>query len=142
MKTRASRNVPGPVPRRLASVRCVARSKSGERCHCFPVHGKKRCLLHLGENAKTLGAKGGRRRAIFNPANLETFPEPTSANEMLQAVAKVFCQVYRGQLDPRVSNAAIYASAAFFKGSEMLALAEIRKEIDALKANWKASQQR
>jgi hypothetical protein len=96
--------------------------------------------MHKPGIASLMGQRGGRRRAIFCPEDLETFDEPRTPQDMLRALAKVAVQVHRSQLDPRVCNAVVYASAAHFRGTELEGLKEIRKEIDELKANWRASQ--
>ena len=89
--------------------------------------------MHTPGVASAMGQKGGRRRAIFAPENLDKFEEPKTANDMLRAIGRVVVQVHRGEIDPKVANCVFYGGAAFFKGSEMLALADIRKEIDELK---------
>lgn len=115
------------VPRRLAlsgttphgSKRCIAKARSGERCKSAPLHGKKKCGFHTGNTAAELGARGGRRRAIFNPDNLEPFTPPKNAEELLKLLATTICEIRSGRLEPRTANSVVYASAGFINALEI-----------------------
>jgi hypothetical protein len=107
--------VAGP---RLGAKRCAAKARSGERCKSAPVRGKKRCLFHLGDNASVFGARGGRRRAIFNPDGLEPFTAPKNAGDLLLLLAQTIVEVRSGRLEPRVANSLSYVAGAFMSALE------------------------
>ena len=116
--------------------RCKVLTSAGKPCQAPPIGGTKYCIMHTPGNASRLGVKGGHRRMIFNPDNLTRFPEPKSPEDMLGAIARVVVQVHRGELDPRVANSVVYGGAAFFKGSEMEELKQIRAEIKEMKKRF------
>lgn len=115
-----------PAPQRLASRvvfphkkkrRCTATSRgSGKRCPRPCWRGGKFCYLHTGDNASVMGTKGGHRRAIFNPANLEPFAEPKSASEMLKLVAHSVVECRSARLDAKTANAIFAGASVFFNG--------------------------
>jgi hypothetical protein len=99
--------------------RCIAKARSGERCKSAPMRGKKKCMFHTGNFARTLGSKGGHRRAIFNPDELKEFSAPKSASDLKDLLAQSLVDVRRGNLDPRVANSISCLGAGFVKAIEI-----------------------
>jgi hypothetical protein len=99
--------------------RCEAKTRDGKPCGATPIHGKKRCLFHTGNFASELGARGGRRRAVYNPDNLERFEPPKNASDLVPLLAQTICEVRSGRIDPRIVNAVVYTSAAFLNAIEI-----------------------
>lgn len=135
---------PQPAPGRLAAVRrarpvrqphCKAIARSGERCKTAPVRGTKYCMMHTGDNAQRLGAKGGRRRAIYNPEGLEPFTRPQNAGEMQLLLAQTIVEVRSGKLDPRVANTIAYLGTAFLSALETW---QLESRLQALEARLTA----
>lgn len=132
-----------PVPTRLAGTaglglrgkRCVAVKRNGERCGNAPLHGKKRCPFHSGDTAKILGARGGRRRAVYNPENLEPFAAPQSAMDLVRLLGSTIVEVRSGRLDPRVANSLSYVSGAFMAALET---ADLEARLTALESRHSA----
>jgi hypothetical protein len=120
------------VPRRRLAVeatvlhvgkRCIATAHSGEQCKSAPLQGKKKCRFHLHpEAAREMGARGGRRRAIFNPEGLEPFPAPKNAGDLMFLVAQSIVEVRSCKIDPRVANSIAYLGASFLKAIELVDL--------------------
>jgi hypothetical protein len=123
-EARAARLKLRAVPRRLTpegaipdgAKRCIAKARSGERCKSAPLHGKKKCAFHTGNTAAELGARGGRRRAIFNPEGLEPFAAPKDAGDLLLLLAQTIVEVRSGKVDSRVANTIGYVGAAPRRG--------------------------
>jgi len=118
-------------PRRLTPVgvpphvgkRCIATAHSGEQCKSPPLRGKKKCRFHLHpEAAREMGARGGRRRAIFNPDGLEPFAAPKNASDLLLLMAQTIVEVRSAKIDPRVANSISYLGAGFLKAVELVDL--------------------
>jgi hypothetical protein len=80
--------------------------------------GKKKCLFHTGDNAAALGARGGRRRAIFNPEGLEPFTAPKNAGNLRDLLAWSIVEIREGKLDPKLANSISYLGAGFLKALE------------------------
>lgn len=121
----------GSLPRRLTAGttipyvgrRCIATAHSGKPCGSPPLHGKKKCRFHLYPKvASEMGARGGRRRAIFNPDGLEPFAAPKSAGDLLHLMAQTIVEVRSGKVDPRVANSISYLGAGFLKAVELVDL--------------------
>lgn len=135
-----ARNLPDakPLPRRLTPEdvallgrkRCTAMALSGERCKSAPLHGKRRCAFHTGDTASKCGIVGGRRRAIFNPDNLEPFTPPQNAEDLLKLLATTICEIRAGRIDPRMANSVVYASAGFINTLEIADLASRLKALE------------
>lgn len=122
---RRTRSAPA-IPPRLAlggsgpllGKRCIAKARSGEQCKSAPMTGKKKCLFHTGDNAAALGARGGRRRAIFNPEGLEPFTAPKNAGNLRDLLAWSIVEIREGKLDPKLANSISYLGAGFLKALE------------------------
>lgn len=125
------------VPRRLApgaasrlpEKRCVATARSGQRCKSAPLHGKKRCAFHSGDTAKILGARGGRRRAVFNPDGLEPFPPPKDVGDLLRLVMQTVVEVRAAKLDTKTATAIFYGCGV---GKGILEVADLDARLRAL----------
>jgi hypothetical protein len=110
--------------------RCTSKNSAGEPCGATPIHGKKKCLFHTSNFASELGRKGGRRRAVYNPDNLEPFTAPKDAAALLALLSQSIVEIRSGRLEPRVSNALVYASAAFLNTLEISDLSERLKKLE------------
>lgn len=133
-KTQHPRPVRLAVPVRLRVIgkpRCKAVTRAGDRCSNAPVQNTKFCLMHTGDNAQLLGAKGGRRRAIYNPEGLEPFTRPQNAGEMQLLLAQTIVEVRSGKLDPRVANTIAYLGTAFLSALETW---QLESRLEALEA--------
>ena len=128
------------VPHRLAlgnvalrlTPRCVATARSGEPCKSPPLRGKKKCRFHLyPEAAREMGARGGRRRAIYNPEGLEPFAAPKSASDLMLLLAQTIVEVRSGRLDPKVANSIAYLAGGL---SSALELVDYGARLDALES--------
>lgn len=127
-----------PVPPRLAPAaatrpegkRCVAMAASGERCKSAPLRGKKRCAFHSGDTAKVLGARGGRRRAIFNADELEPLPVPKDARDLLQLMMRTLADVREQRIDTKTANAVFYGGGACLAALEVADLEARLKKLE------------
>ena len=119
------------VIRRRKQPRCTATTRSGKPCEAPPARGTKRCLMHTGDNASVLGAKGGRRRAVYNPSNLEAFAAPKTVSDMRQLLASTIVETRSGRIDPKVANTIAYLGTAFMNACE---LADLEARLQALEA--------
>jgi hypothetical protein len=126
------------APRRLAVItqiprkrkpRCTAVTSGGQPCKANPVHGKRFCLFHTPGRAAECGQVGGRRRAVYNPDNLERFESPKSAGELLRLLATTIVEVRSGRMDPRVANTVAYLGASFLSAMEKV---ELESRLQAL----------
>jgi len=95
------------------------------------MHGKKKCLFHLGNNARELGARGGRRRAVFNPTNLEPFAAPKNAMDLLVMLSQTIVEVRAAKLDPKTANAIAYLGTSFLRAIEIADLDARLKTLEA-----------
>lgn len=114
--------------------RCQAKTASGKPCQATPQvvkrNGKYLCLFHTSNLASELGRKGGRRRAIYNPDDLEPFKPPKDAAELLALLSQTIIEIRSGRLEPRVANSLVYATAAFLNTLEISDLAQQLKELE------------
>jgi hypothetical protein len=76
-------------------MRCKAKNKLGEPCSAAAVRDTKHCVMHSGRAAE-IGTKGGRRRAIYNPENLEEFPPPKTAADLRDLLAQSIIEIRSG----------------------------------------------
>jgi len=88
------------------------------------MRGKKKCLFHIGNNARELGAKGGRRRAIYNPENLEPFTAPQTAEDVVRLLSHTLVETRAGKIDPRVASTIAQLSNTFMQAFELSTLEE------------------
>ena len=97
--SKPSAQAPSPGPRRL--VACIELTRSGQRCKAAPLRGTRKCALHTPGTAQRLGAKGGMRRAIFDPDKLMHFAAPKTVEEVIGVVGQLSTEVHQGIIDPR-----------------------------------------
>jgi hypothetical protein len=98
---------------------CAFKAKSGKPCGATPLSGKNVCLFHSGDNASQLGARGGRRRAIYHPDGLVEFAPPKTAVDLTALFATSIIEMRSGKLDPRVANSISYLGAGFLKALDL-----------------------
>ncbi len=67
------------------------------------MRGTKYCPLHTKGVASKLGEKGGRRRAIFDPARLLHFEPPKTVDECLAILGQIAVETHRAELEPKVA---------------------------------------
>ena len=65
-----------------------------------------------------MGARGGRRRAIYNPEGLEPFTAPKNASDLRDVLAWSIVEIRGGKLDPKLANSISYLGAGFLKALE------------------------
>jgi hypothetical protein len=95
----------GPA-RRLTA--CIATARTGQRCKAAPMRGTKYCPLHTEGVASKLGERGGRRRAIFNPQNLEPMSTPQNAEDLSRLAMQTLVEVRAQRLDTKVATCIFY----------------------------------
>lgn len=117
-----------PAPRK----RCVAITRAGKPCPNWSLLGKRRCNLHSGDTAKVLGARGGRRRAIFNPDGLEPIPAPLEAADFLRLVAHTLVEVRAAKLDTKTAQAIFYGCGV---GRSLLEIVDFDARLRALEGS-------
>ena len=93
----------------------------------------------IGNTARLLGARGGRRRAIFNPDGLEPLAAPKDAADLLVLLAQTIVEVRSGRLEPRVANSLSYVASAFMAALET---ADLEARLRALEGRYAALQKR
>jgi hypothetical protein len=116
-------------PKERERERCVATTRSGGRCPNWPLPGKDRCNLHTGENAKLMGQRGGRRRAIFRNEDLEPVSVPKDAKDLWQFVTRTLIDVRSQLMDTRVANCIFYGTGAALSA---LQVADLETRLRAL----------
>jgi hypothetical protein len=84
-----------------------------------------------------MGAKGGRRRAVYNPSNLEPFTTPKNAADLFPLLAQTLVEVRSGKMDPKVANSIAVLSAACLNALET---AETESRLQALEAKLGTNQ--
>jgi hypothetical protein len=124
---RLTRAASGPHFRK----RCTATARSGERCKSAPLRNKKLCALHTPGVAAKLGTKGGHRRTVYRPDNLETFDAPQDAKDLLQLLAATICEVRAGKVETKVASCISYLSTSFLNAFE---IADLDVRLRALEA--------
>lgn len=81
--------------------------------------------------ASLLGARGGRRRARYDPEELTPISEPRSAQDVLKALAQVFVEVHAGKVDTKVGNCLAYLGSAYLSALQVADLDERLKVLEA-----------
>jgi hypothetical protein len=100
-------------------MRCSARNKAGSPCGAAAMRGRDTCHMHSArDKAATLGAAGGRRRAIARSSDLRRFRPPSSAEDVQQLLGQTIIDVRTGDLDPRAGNTTAFLAGAFLKAFE------------------------
>ena len=85
--------------------------------------------------AAKLGARGGRRRAIFNPEALEPIVAPKSVSDVLAALGQVFAETHSAKLEPKVANALAYLASGILQA---LSVGNFEERIAALEKRHEA----
>jgi hypothetical protein len=121
--TRKEKALPPPLTpgnhRLPLSKRCTATARTGERCQSAPMRGKKKCLLHTGDNASKMGIKGGHRRTIFDPDGLVAFDPPETAADLKKLFARSIIEIRAAKLDPKLANSISYLGMGFLKALDL-----------------------
>jgi hypothetical protein len=112
------------------SNRCTATTRAGKPCVQFAMAGRGVCFLHTGDNAQRLGAKGGMRRAIFNPDKLLHFEAPKTVDEVLSILGQVSVEIHRGDIDPRVAATLTTTLTALLNGIEVKEQGALLEELE------------
>jgi len=113
------RRLAGGAPRASLGKRCTATARSGKPCQAPPLRGKVRCAFHSGNRAAICGQRGGRRRAVFNPDNLEPMRPPQNAADLLQMLSQTIVEVRSAKIDTRAANSIAYLGASFLRAVEV-----------------------
>lgn len=130
---------PKPAPKH----RCYARRKDGKPCDATPmvnprkIKGKLRfvCLFHFGQNAQTLGAKGGRHGAQRGPESITQFDPPRSPEELVPILSATIAEIRAGSIDPKTVSALTSCSGQFM---EAIKVASLDKRVTALEKKFLA----
>jgi hypothetical protein len=90
----------------------------------MPLIGTDKCIMHSrATNAKVFGKLGGMRRAVYDPENLEDFPAPKSAADIVKLLGATIVEIRKGKIEPRVALAVCSAASAFNAALEIADLA-------------------
>jgi hypothetical protein len=118
-------------------LKCEAKRKAGGRCNRNAVRGSKTCYWHIPGNAARAGQLGGRRRRIYNSADLATLDVPGNAVELAKFLAITMHETRGGNIDPRVSNAVSQLAGSFLRAIEVgnfeERIAALEKQREAMK---------
>jgi len=113
-------------------MRCQAKTRSGSRCGAFAIRGQKRCNLHSRKDrARELGARGGRRRAIYDTAHLQKLAQPKTAIALADVLGAELIELREGLLDPRIATASGYLATALLKA---LSLGDVERRLSVLES--------
>jgi hypothetical protein len=127
-RSNARAQAPSPGPRRLAV--CIELKRDGQRCKAAPLRGTRKCALHTPGNAQRLGAKGGMRRAIFDPDKLLHFEAPKTVDEVLSILGQISVEIHRGEIDPRVAATLTTTLTALLNGIEVKEQGALLEELE------------
>jgi hypothetical protein len=122
------------VVRQKGKLRCTATASTGKPCSRPRWRSGKFCYLHTEGNASAIGKIGGRRRAVYNPVNLEPLPVPRTASDLLVLVATTISEVRAGRMDAKTANAIFAGAGAFSVLLEKAVLEDQVKQLEALEA--------
>jgi hypothetical protein len=99
--------------------RCTSTARSGHRCKSAPVIGTQKCPLHTPGVASKLGTRGGRRRAIFDPAGLEKFGAPKDASDIVEILAATIVEIRESRMESKTAATVGQLSGAFLNALEV-----------------------
>jgi hypothetical protein len=121
---------------------CEATTSGGDRCKAIALPGKVRCVFHDPAHAEARAAgrrAGGKRRsqpAAVLPAGTTDAPLAT-VPEVTAFLGQVANRTARGELDPKVSNATVYALATLLRAIQPDEMArqieELRRRVEELR---------
>lgn len=101
-------------------MQCLKKKRDGSRCGAHALADEKYCSLHSEPGkAAVLGRKGGRRRTVHSPEDLQEFPAPKSAADLLDLLAHSIVEVRSGKLEPRLANSISYLGTGFLRAIEV-----------------------
>jgi hypothetical protein len=123
------------------ALRCEATKADGSPCRAAALPGRPHCLFHDPDSrearaaGRTAGGKNRSRPAAVLPdgpdADLSTVPA------VVAYLGRIANATAKGQVDPRVSNATVYAVATLLRALQpddtARQVEELRKELEALK---------
>ncbi len=99
--------------------RCAALNVRGEPCQSPAMIGRNKCCMHTGDHAKVLGARGGRRRAVYDLKELTPLPAPRTAEDVIRLVSETIHDLRTGKIDARLSNSICYAIGPLLNAIEV-----------------------
>ena len=116
-------------------MRCQKTKRDGNQCKASALTGKKFCALHSEPGrAAELGSKGGRRRAVFSPDKLMTFPAPKTAADVRDLLAQSIVELRAGQLDPRIATSICCLVTEFLKCLELCTIEDVIEPLEQERA--------
>ena len=119
-------------------MQCQHKKRDSQRCGAPALTGQTRCALHAQPGrAAELGSKGGRRRAMYSPADLREFAAPKTAADLRELPAESIIEIRAGKLDPRIANALGYLGASYLRALEV---SDIEKRLAALEGIQQAQE--
>ncbi len=112
-------------------MRCQKTKRDGNMCKANALIGKKYCALHSDDGrADELGSRGGRRRTMFDPEKLMSFPPPKTAAEVRDLLAQSIVELRAGQLDPRIAASICCLVTEFLKSLEVCTIEEVIEPLE------------
>ena len=101
-------------------MQCQKKKRDGAQCRARARSGHKYCALHAEPGkAAELGSKGGRRRAVYSPDDLQEFAPPRSAADLRDLLAQSIVEIRAGKLDPKLANSISYLGTGFLRALEV-----------------------
>ncbi len=101
-------------------MQCRKKKRDGTQCRARARSGHKLCALHAEPGkAAELGSKGGRRRAVYNPDDLQEFAPPRSAADLRELLAQSIIEIRAGKLEPKLANSISYLGTGFLRALEV-----------------------
>src|SRR5579872_3649961 len=85
--------------------------------------------MHQPGRAAELGARGGRRRTVFDPSQLTELGTPTTAQELAHFVAVTMLEVRTAKLETGIANCLGQLGSVFLRAIEQ---GDLEKRIEAL----------
>jgi hypothetical protein len=117
-------------------MRCQKTKRDGTQCKASALVAKPFCALHSEpDRAAELGSKGGRRRAVFSPDKLMTFPAPKTAADVRDLLAQSIVELRAGQLDPRIATSICCLVTEFLKSLEVCTIEEVIEPLERERAS-------
>jgi hypothetical protein len=111
-------------------MQCRKKKRDGSACQAQAVAGKKYCPFHADPSrAAELGRRGGHRRTVYRPENLEELAPPRTAADLRDLLAQCIIEIRQGKLDPKLGNSISYLGTGFLRAVEV---ADIQARLDLL----------
>lgn len=116
-------------------MQCKQKKSNGERCRERALIGKDYCALHEDKNrAAELGARGGRRRAVYPVEDFQNMQPPQNAADLKALLGELIARTIAGKADPKVTNTIAYTGTSFLRAYE---LSNLEARLDALEKTAK-----